>query len=92
MRHYRARPAEERRRRRRKNAKSLFFTSRSAYVNLRHIDVIHSFDCKSAIKHVVVFRMHDSVPSARYSSFCNVLHLWNILLIPTYRVYLLSDR
>ena len=35
--------------------------------------------------------MRDSVSSARYSSVCNVLRLWNILLIPTYRVYLLYD-
>ena len=36
--------------------------------------------------------MRDSVPSARYSSVCNVLRQWNILLIPTYRVYRLYDR
>ena len=31
--HYRARSTEERRRKKKKNAKSRFFTSRSAYVN-----------------------------------------------------------
>ena len=31
--------------------------------------------------------MCDSVPSARYSNICSVLHQWNISLIPTYRVY-----
>ena len=31
--------------------------------------------------------MRDSVPSARHSSICNVLHQWRIWLIPTYRVY-----
>ena len=31
--------------------------------------------------------MRDSVPSARYSSVCNVLRQWNSSLIPTYRVY-----
>ena len=36
---------------------------------------------------MVVFKMRDSVPSARYSSVCNVLRQWSILLIPTYRVY-----
>ena len=36
--------------------------------------------------------MRDSVPSANYSSVCNVLHLWNISLIPTYRVYRLYDK
>ena len=35
--------------------------------------------------------MCDSVPSARYSSVSNVLHLWDISLIPTYRVYRLYD-
>ena len=28
--------------------------------------------------------MRDSVPSASYSSVCNVLRQWNIQLIPTY--------
>ena len=35
--------------------------------------------------------MRDSVPNAIYSSVCNVLRLWRILLIPTYRVYRLYD-
>ena len=41
---------------------------------------------------MVVFKMRDSVPSASYSSVCNVLRQWNISLIPTYRVYRLYDR
>ena len=40
---------------------------------------------------MVVFKMRDSVPSASYSSVCNVLRQWNIPLIPTYRVYRLYD-
>ena len=40
---------------------------------------------------MVVFKMRDSVPSARYSSICNVLRRWRIWLIPTYRVYRLYD-
>ena len=40
---------------------------------------------------MVVFKMRDSVPSARYFSVWNVLRLWNISLIPTYRVYRLYD-
>ena len=36
--------------------------------------------------------MRDSVPSASYSSVCNVLRQWNIPLIPTYRVYRLYDN
>ena len=35
--------------------------------------------------------MRDSVPSARYSPVCNVLHQWKTSLIPTYRVYRLYD-
>ena len=35
--------------------------------------------------------MRDSVPSASYSSVCNVLRQRNIPLIPTYRVYRLYD-
>ena len=35
--------------------------------------------------------MRDNVPSASYSSVCNVLRQWNIPLIPTYRVYRLYD-
>ena len=31
------------------------------------------------------------VPSVRYSSICNVLRLWSISLIPTYRIYRLCD-
>ena len=41
---------------------------------------------------MVVFKKRDSVPSARYSSVCNVLRLRRIWLIPTYRVYRLYDR
>ena len=33
--------------------------------------------------------MCDSVPRERYSSVCNVLRLWSISFIPTYRVYIL---
>ena len=40
---------------------------------------------------MVVFKKRDSVPSARYSSVCNVLRQWRIWLIPTYRVYRLYD-
>ena len=39
----------------------------------------------------ILFKMCDSVLIARYSSVCNVLRLWNISLIPTYRVYRLYD-
>ena len=40
---------------------------------------------------MVVFKMRGSVPSARYSSICNVLRQWKTSLIPIYRVYRLYD-
>ena len=40
---------------------------------------------------MVVFKIRDSVPSARYSPIFNVLRLWKTSLIPTYRVYRLYD-
>ena len=55
-------------------------------VNERH--KIRHYRARST---VVVFKMRDSVPSVSYSSVCNVLRQWNILLIPTYRVYRLYD-
>ena len=36
--------------------------------------------------------MRGSVPSARYSSICNVLRQWKTSLIPIYRVYRLYDN
>ena len=40
---------------------------------------------------MVVFKMRESVPIARYSPVCNVLRQWKTLLILTYRVYRLYD-
>ena len=40
IRHYRARSVEDRRRK--KNNKSLFFTSRGAYVTLRYIAILYT--------------------------------------------------
>ena len=40
---------------------------------------------------MVVFKMHDSVPSPSYSPVCNVLRQWKTSLIPTYRVSRLYD-
>ena len=51
IRHYRARPTEERRRiRRKKNAKSRFFYFARCVCKLAS-DVIHSFDWKSDVEH-----------------------------------------
>ena len=88
--HYHVRSAEERRRR--KNVKSGFFTSRSAYVNCRIIAFLYTHLIGNQLQNTtVVFKMHDSVPSVRYSSVCNVLCLWRISLIPNYTVYPLYD-
>ena len=64
-----------------------FYFARCVHKIGLYSDVIHSFDWKSAVEHDVMFKMRDSVPSARYSSVCNVLRQWRIWLIPTYRVY-----
>ena len=80
--HYQARSAEERRRRRRKKNVKLrfFYFARCVRKIALYSDVIHSFNWKSAIEHHGVLK-HDSVPSARYSSVCNVLRQWSISLI-----------
>ena len=40
---------------------------------------------------MVLFKMRDSLPSARYSPVCNVLRQWKTSLILTYRGYRLYD-
>ena len=37
-------------------------------------------------------RKLESVHRLRYFRFCNVLHIWTIRAIPTYRVYRLYDK
>ena len=69
-----------------------FFTSRGAYVNLRYIAILYTYSIGNQLYNTMaVFKMRDSVPNARYSSVCNVLHQWRIWLIPTYRGYRLYD-
>ena len=41
---------------------------------------------------MVVFKMRDSLPSARFPPICNVLRQWKTSLIPIYRVYRLYDK
>ena len=62
---------------------AIFYFARRAPKLRYYGDVIHSFYWKSAIEHMVVFKMRDSVPSARYSPMCNVLRQWKTSLIPT---------
>ena len=57
-------------------------------VKLRYIAILYTHSIGNQPQNtMVVFKMRDSVPSVSYSSVCNVLHQWNISLIPTYRVY-----
>ena len=81
IRHYRARSTEERRM---PNLNFFYFVR--CVCKLRYYSYVkHSYDRKSAIYNMmVVFKMLDSVSSARYSSVCNVLRQWSISLIPTY--------
>ena len=55
IRHYRARSTEERRRRRRRKEEEcqivIFYFARCVRKLSLYSDVIHSFDCKSAIEH-----------------------------------------
>ena len=63
------------------------------WLNLRALRnrIIGKFWSIIASPLMVVFKMRDSVPSARYSPICNVLLQWKTSLIPTYRVYRLYD-
>ena len=40
---------------------------------------------------MVKVRSSGTVPFSRYFRFCNVLRLWNVRVIPTYRVHRLYD-
>ena len=67
---------------------SRFFTSRGAYVNCAIIAMLYTHSIGNQPYNTMeVFKMRDSVHRVRYSSVCNVLPLWSISLIPTYRVY-----
>ena len=62
-----------------------FFTSRGAYVKLRYVAMLYTHSIgNQPYNTMVVFKMSDSVPSAKYSSVCNELRQWSISLISTY--------
>ena len=85
IRHFRARSTEVRRK---KNAKSRYFTSCIVYVNYSIIVILYTYSIgNQPYNSMVVFKMCNSVPSTIYSIICNVLRLWSISFIPTYRVY-----
>ena len=75
IRYYRVRSTEERRRiRRKKNAKT-----RGAYVNCAIIAILYTHWIENQqYNTMVVFKMRDSVPRAKYSRVCNVLRQWSI--------------
>ena len=59
--------------------------------DMKHYKSQNNFKCAYIDLTMVVFKMRDSVPSARYPPVCNVLRLWRNSLIPTHRVYRLYD-
>ena len=64
------------------------FTLRGVHVNCAIMSMLYTHSIGNQLYNtLLVFKMRDSVPSARYSRVCNVLRLWRIWLIPTYRVY-----
>ena len=67
-------------------------TSRGAHVNCAIMAMlyIHAIG-NQPYNMMVVFKMRESVPIARYSPVCNVLRQWKTSLILTYRVYQLYD-
>ena len=68
------------------------FTSRGVHVNCTIMAMLHTHSIGNQLYNtIVVFKMRDVVPSERYSPVCNVLRLWRMWLIPTYRVYRLYD-
>ena len=76
-----------------KNAKWRFFTSRGAHINCAIIAMLYTHSDGNPLHNTtVVFKMRDSVPSARYPPICNVLRQWKTSLIPIYRVYRLYDN
>ena len=64
----------------------IFYFARCTRKLCYYGEVIHSFEWKSAVDTMVVFKMRDSVPSVNIPPVCNVLRPWRIRLIPTYRV------
>ena len=66
-----------------KNAKWLFFTSRGAHVNCTIMALLYTHSIgKPSQKTMVVFKMRDSVPRARYYFICKILCQWKTALTP----------
>ena len=75
-----------------KKPKWRFLTSRGAHVNCAIMAMLYTHPIgNQPWNTMVVFKMRESVPTARYSPVCNVLRQWKTSLILTYRVYRLYD-
>ena len=75
-----------------KKPKWRFLTSRGAHVNCAIMAILYTHAIGNQPSNtMVVFKMRESVPIARYSPVCNVLRQWKTSLILTYRVYRLYD-
>ena len=75
-----------------KKPKWRFLTSRGAHVNCAIMAMLYTHPIGNQPQNtMVVFKMRESVPAARYSPVCNVLRQWKTSLILTYRVYRLYD-
>ena len=72
-----------------KKLKWRFLISRGLQLNCAIMALLYTHSIGNPM---VVFKIRDSVPSARYSLVCNVLHQRKTSLIPTYRVYRLYDN
>ena len=89
IRHYRARSTGEVEE---EECQIAIFTSCGAHVNCAIMPMLYTHSIRNPPQNtMVVFKMRDSIPSARYSPICNVLRQWKTSLIPIYRVYRLYD-
>ena len=92
--HYRIRSTEERIRRKIMPNRDFFKLVHGAYVNCAIIAMLYThirLEISSKTRWWCLKCVIVCVPSVRYPSICNVLHLWRISRIPTYRVDLLYD-
>ena len=75
-----------------KKPKWRFLTSHGAHVNCAIMAMLYTHTIgNQPLNTMVVFKMRESVLTARYSPVCNVLRQWKTSLILTYRVYRLYD-
>ena len=74
-----------------RNRNGDFFTLHGAHVNGAIMAMLCTHSIGNQPKNtMVVFIMHDSVPSARYSPVCNVLRQWKTSFIPTLAFIMIS--